>query len=222
MGDIDASVTSGVEPRGYRRGGSATDSWDQYVIPTKDRIHSYRGRATTFRTPGRAGTTGQRLLSLYNAAGSSVIVDVEAVQVDLYQTVIKAITVAPPIIRLTRCTGVPANGTVLTAVASDTSLSTSASTTVRGDASADGTLSATALSYTGAVGSITQEYAPRYITAAGYEMADRIEYLTGEESQLVLRASEGVVLDLVYTATTQNPATDMWIAGIRWSEYTRP
>jgi hypothetical protein len=31
-------ATAGVEVRGYRRGTLTTDSWDQYVIPVKDRI----------------------------------------------------------------------------------------------------------------------------------------------------------------------------------------
>ena len=65
----------------------------------------------------------------------------------------------------------------------------------------------------------TEEFAPRFITLAGYEMADRLEFL-GEDAFVTLNALEGVVLFLDYVLATQNPITDMWIAGIEWEEFT--
>lgn len=78
MGDLEATA-AGQDFRGYRRGGTAGDPVDQYVVPVQDRIVSYRGRAGTFRIPGRAGTTGQKLFSIHNATGSTVLVDVEQI-----------------------------------------------------------------------------------------------------------------------------------------------
>ncbi len=196
---------------------------DQYVIPTDARNVSFKGRAASFRIPGRAGTTGQKLLALHNATGSTVLVDIHKITVDLVQTVIKAVTVLPPVIRMHRFTAVPTGGTALPKVASDTALSSSASLTAWQDASADGTSSGTALAVViPASNIITSEYAPRLITAAGYEMADRMEYFSGEEEVITLRALQGIVVELAYTLATQNPITDMWIVGARWDEYTLP
>lgn len=177
----------------------------------------YSGRCTTFRIPGRGNTTGQKLFALHNATGSTVAVDVGLVAVDLVQTVIKAATVLPPVIQLARFTALPTGGTAITKAPEDTSMATSGSLTLWQDASADGTSSATALTIAAGAG-LTQEFAPRMLTAAGYEMMDRVEFLGAGE--VTLRPLEGVVLQLVYTAATQNPTTDMWVGSARWSEYT--
>lgn len=178
----------------------------------------FKGRASTFRTAGRAGTAGQKILSLMNLSGSAVTVKVTRVMVDLNMTVVKAVTVLPPIIRLWKVTAAPTNGTALTKVKIGGSSSSNVSVEARGDASADGTGSGTTLTATLPAGNIiTQEFAPRLITAAGYEMADRIEFL-GEDTEITLAAGEGVVVFLDYTAATANPTTDMWIATVEWEE----
>ena len=219
MGDQAATSVAGVTARGYQR-GSGSGNWDQYVIPVRDRIVSARCRAGTFVTPGRAGTTGQKIMSIFNATGSSVIVDLLGVTVDKYETVVKAVTVPPPIVRLHKVTTLHTNGSSLTKVPVDSGQSSSSSVTVLGDASADGTGSGTTLTST--LGSImTQEMAPRLITAVGYEIADRMEFL-GLGGPVTLRALEGITVNLYYTLATQNPVTDMWIASMTWEEYTRP
>jgi len=179
----------------------------------------HRGTAGTFRIPGRAGTTGQKIMSLHNATGSSVIVRITQVHIDLVQTVVKAVTVLPPVIRMYKVTVLPTNGTALTKVSRDSALSASStSVTLLQDASADGTSSASALTATLPAGAVvTGEFAPRLITAAGYEMFDRTEFLSDGEI-IVLRALEGVVVMLDYVLATQNPITDMWVAAIKWTE----
>ena len=178
---------------------------------------TYKGRACTFRIPGRAGTAGQNLFSLHNATGSTKIVTVNRIAVDMVQTVVKAVTVLPPMIRLYRVTVLPTNGTAATKVPRDTSLTSNASVTILEDASADGTSSGTALTATIPAGMvISQEFAPRMITAAGYEMFDRAEWLS--DTGITLRALEGVVLRLDYVLATQNPITDMWLITCEWDE----
>jgi len=217
MPDVDSTATSGIEARGYRRGTLTTDGWDQYVVPVKDRIESYRGRAGTFRIPGLAGTTGQKLLSIHNATGSTTIVDIEHITMDVYQTAAKL--VAPPILRAHRVTVLPSGGAALGKVAEDSSLTSSASVTLLQGASADGT--GVALVATIPAASIlTQEHVPRALTLAGYEPADRVEFLAA--GPITLRALEGIVLNLDYTVATSNPITDMYVLGIKWSEWTRP
>ncbi len=175
---------------------------------------TFRGRVQTFRTPGRGGTTGQRIFAIYNATGSGEIVRVNSITVDLTQTVAKAITVSPPIIRIHRFTALPTGGTELAKVAKDTAMVSNALITAWGDASADST-SGTALVVTIPPGNmITQEYAGRLITGAGYEPFDRTVFL--QDTDVVLRQAEGLVLELAYTVAGQNPTTDMWLVGCDW------
>jgi len=178
----------------------------------------FKGIACTFRTPGRTGTAGQKLLSLHNATGSAVTVTVDKISVDLMQTVVKAVTVAPPIIRAWLVTVLPTNGTALTKNDIGGSGASSGSVTVLGDASADGTGSGTTLTATLPAGAIiSQEFAPRMITAAGYEVADRTEFFAASV-EVTLGPLQGIVVFLDYTLATQNPVTDMWVAGIHWTE----
>jgi len=224
MGDVDSTAVSGVEVRFYRRGTLSTDSCDQYVIPVADRITSYRGRCCTFVTAGRA-VAAQKLVAIHNATSSLVYVNVNRIKVDVLSTVIKAINVVPPVIRIHRFTTLPTGGTALTKVPLDTSLSSSASVTLWGDSSADnagaGTPSGTTLTITpGSV--MDQVWAPRFVTAVGYEPFDLAAFFVGDPD-IKLGPLEGVVVFLDQaTASSGNPATDRWLATVDWEEYTRP
>lgn len=220
MPDIDTTVTGGVEFRTYRRGAATTDGADQYVVPVEDKIVSYSGRASTFRTPGRAGTTGQTLAVIFNnnIVGSPNLVSVDQVNVDMAATTARV--VLPPTIRLHRISAQPAGGLTLPKVADDTTGVSSGAVLCAQDASADQT-SATALVATITAGTmLTQEYASRVLTLVGAEVADRVELLVG--SAVTLRGQEGLAVFLSYTVATQNPITDMWISTIRFREFTRP
>lgn len=178
---------------------------------------TYKGRACTFRTPGRAGTVGQNIFSLHNATGSAKIVTINKIAIDIVQTVVKAVTVLPPVIRCYRVTVLPSNGTAATKAPRDTALSSSASVTILQDASADGTSSSTTLTATIPAGAVlSEEYAPRMITAVGYEMFDRADWFS--DTAITLRALEGIVLRLDYVLATQNPVTDMWVVSCEWDE----
>ncbi len=189
----------------------------QRFISSDEVDATFRGRASTFRTVGRAGTTARRILSIFNAAGSGKVVYINQIAVDFAQLAAMLVTVIPPAIRVYRITALPTGGTALTKNAKDTALTSSASITVNGDASADGTNSATALAATTTAGTaLTQEFFPRLITGAGYEVADRIELLEGKN--VVLRAGEGIVLSSDITLATQEPAGVLTIAAIDWYE----
>lgn len=221
MADQDSNAASGVEVRGYRRGTLSTDSWDQYVIPTTDRIVSFRGRCTSFITPGRAAV-GQKIMAIHNATGSSVLININRIKVDILSTAVKAVTIITPMIRIVRFTALPTNGTVLTKVAIDTTMTSNVSATLWGDASADGTLSATTLTITPSGGTLAQTQGPRVFTAVGYEPIDTGQFFYGE-SDITVRALEGIAIFLDQAVvTTGNPATDRWTASIDWEEYTRP
>jgi hypothetical protein len=184
------------------------------------RLVSYWGRACSFKTPGRAAVS-QKILSIHNAVGSAVLVAVNRVRVDILSTAVKAVTVVTPVIRVVRYTTVQTNGTVLAKGSVDTALTSNASVTITGDASADGTLSGTTLTLTPA-GTIAQAYAPRVFTAVGYELMDTITFFEGS-TDIILRAGQGIAVFLESAVvTTGIPATDSYISAIDWNEYTAP
>jgi hypothetical protein len=180
---------------------------------------TYRGRAATFRTLGRAGTVGQKIAAIHNASGSAVKVDVQRVAVDVMQTVAKV--VEPPAVRLWKFSAVPTNGTALTKVPEDSALTSNSSVTVWQDSSAENTGSATTLTITLPANTIVdQTWAARALTLVGYEQFDNVLFLPNEDDSITLNALEGLAVFLDYTVATANPTTDKWVVSIRWFEYT--
>lgn len=179
---------------------------------------SYLGRACSFRIIGRAGTT-HNLFAIHNATASKVRVVVNRIKVDQMSTVVKAVTVKQPQIRLYRFTALPTNGSSITKAPRDSRLSSSASVTLWQDASADGTLSATQLAITKTT-LIDEIFAPRLISAAGYEMVDIAQFLVGEPD-VDLGPLEGLAVILEdAVVTTGDPATDYWLVICDWEEYS--
>lgn len=248
--------TSGVREIMLVTGGAGTNSWTVtrgqegttgvahsvgatvslmeavQVVTNQDanKVVTFKGRASGFRTPGRAGTTGQKVLALHNATGSLVLVDVQKILLDFITTVAigKVGTIIPPIVRMWKFTAVPTNGTALTKQAEDTAGGASSSAvTVWGDASADGTGSATALTVTLPAGTfMSQMTAPNRVfgtTGSGtnpwMEDAGRMVFFPDSDEFITLRALEGICVFLDYTVATANPTTDFWIPSIRWTEY---
>ena len=199
------------------------------MVPVKDRITTFSGRATTFSTKGIATAATQPIISLYNATGSTVVVSVNRVKVDLLTIAAagKAPTVQTPVIRVRKTTAIHTAGTVLTKQAMDSSLSSNASVTVHGGTASDGG-ALTTLAVTASTGSaLSQAWAPRLLvvgTSAStlYEAADPLVFFEGEPD-IVIRANEGIAVLLEgAVVTTGNPATDRWLATIDWEEWTRP
>lgn len=230
MADVGTSQTGGVALRGYRRGALSTDSWDQYVVPLDNRIVTFSGRASTFLTPGR-GAASQKIMALHNATGSSVLVNVNRIRVDMLagNGSTKVLTTLPPIIRIHRFTALPTGGTGLTKSALDSSGISNVAVTAWGDASANGTSSATTLTITIPSNSaLAQVYGPRTLgastanaSASGYELLDTAVFFE-DEDDIVLRALEGICVFLDQSATAGNLTTDGWAAIIDWQEYTQP
>lgn len=218
-----SAFTSGSASVWLRASAGTGGTFANQILPVDTdprRRATYKGRASTFRTPGRAGTVGQKLFSLHNATGSAVLVDIDKIKIDLAATVVKAVTVLPPMVRLYRVTVLPTNGTAATKAPRDSSLTSSGSVTVLQDASADGTSSGAALTATLIAGAVEGEFAPRLITAAGYEPGDRMQFLQEIDEVITLRPLEGLVVMLDYVLATQNPITDMWMVTVKWTEYT--
>jgi hypothetical protein len=149
-----------------------------------------------------------------------LLVELEEVHVHHVETVIKAVTVLPPVVRLYRVTAAPTSGTAATKAPKDSNLSSSASVAILFDASADGTSSATALAATPVAGPLTAQFAARMITAAGFDIIDKMDLMDGPDEYTLLREGQGVVCVLDYVLATQNPVTDMWLVSADWTEFT--
>lgn len=177
----------------------------------------FRGRVSSYRIPGRAGTAGQNLISLFNGAGSGVTVSISMATVGMYGTVGRALTVAPPLLRLWMITAAPTNGDVVPKIKIGGSSSSDANVVCRQDASSDGTGSTTTLTATKATGNFIETIvAPRLITGAGHEQHNSYEFLL--PNSLVLSAGNGVLMFLDYGTATMNPTTDMWHCTLEWKE----
>lgn len=224
---LNGGAVSGVKAQRTKVGWGADASFRDvsglYPLPITlngDHKVSFEGRTSTFRIPGRAGTVGQKLFSIHNATGSTIVVDVNSIQVHHTETVVKAVTVLPPVIRLYKVTVLPTNGTAAVKVSKDNNQSSSSAVTILQDASADGTSSTTALTATLTTSIVAGVFADRYVTAVGNDKFTLANFLNGNDEYLTLRALEGLVVMLDYTLATQNPITDMWLVNCDWVEYT--
>ena len=181
--------------------------------------YDYSGFVSTFTTPGRAGTGGQKIFSIYNGAAdvSPAVVSVSKVSVSMYATVIKAVTMAPPIIRLWKVTVAPGAGDLVTKVVDNTEGESADSLVVcRQDASANVTSSASALTATLPAGTFIKSIpAPRIITAVGVDAPQVVDFGLGKPMKL--RNNEGLVVFLDYTDAGSNPITDMWTVNCEFS-----
>lgn len=228
MPDIDSTAVQGVEVRGYRRGALSTDSWDQYVVPVRDRITSFVGRAATFKTVGNAAASQQNLLTLMNASGSAVTVGVNRITLDCLMTAAAGIapTVVTPVVRVRRISAAPTGGSSLAKTARGDSAQTSSSSVavLGGTASDAGAL--TAITATNG-GILAQKYSPRLLLVGTtpattlYEPVDTIPFFYGEPD-ITLKAGEGLLVSLEGHVAAGNPAANQWIAEVDWEEYTRP
>jgi hypothetical protein len=213
---------SGKRMRTYKRGANANDPHDPYVIPVPDRIISNFGTVASFRTPGRAATD-QKIFAISNANGSSILVAVKRLVLQLDATAV--LTAVMPVARTYRCaTTALSNGTTLTKQRLDTTYSASSSVVCWGDASADGTNSASALAVSAVGDPVWQQFSMRLHTAVGQVLAPDNFMIPAscEDVPLILQANEALVIRVDAAATTSNPTTNHWWVQAAWEEYTRP
>lgn len=192
----------------------------QRVIPSNH--GEYVGFASTFKMPGIAGTVGHKLFSIYNGpvTANPVTVRVLGVNVGLYETVVKAITVPSVVLRLWKVTVAPTNGNAVTKVAANSSsVVASSSITIMQDASADSTSSSPTLTATLPAGTwVAQRVAPRTITAAGFLGLPDVNLLQ-DGAYVDLRANEGLVVFADYVDATSNPTTDRWTVSCMYEHF---
>lgn len=179
---------------------------------------SHVGHAATFRMVGRAAAAAHHLFSIHNATGSTIVCEVKRITVTMVAaTAVTGANLVP--ISLYKVTVLPTNGTALTKTSVDSSGTASdAAVTIRGDASADGTNSASALTATLPAGAFVERFTPGATAVGMYSYT----FLDGIVNSVVLRALEGLVVTIGAGAATaaNDPATHHYIVNVFWEEYT--
>jgi len=173
--------------------------------------------STTFRIPGSAATT-QNLLTIENATGSAVTVILRHLMIQMDATA--ALTAVMPQFKCSRFTGAATGGTAMTKSQFDSAVSSNASVTIRGGASADGT--AAAITATPGV-AMWQQFGLRLHTAVGMVATtdlDMLPVLVADNvlAPFKLAANESLVVHLIATATTSNPSTNHYFVNAVWEE----
>lgn len=170
--------------------------------------------AASFRTLGTAATP-HNLLTIENI-DSTKLVYVRRMTVQLDATAV--LTAVMPKVKLSRATAVPTGGTALAKGLFDTTAASNANTIVRGATASDGGV-ATAITATAGT-SLWQQYCMRMHTVVGQVLApdNNVAPLLVDVNDLVLRQNEALLVQIVASAGTSNPATNHWICNVVWEE----
>ena len=175
-------------------------------MPTA-RAPSYKGTVATFRFVENPATANRNLFSLFNAAGSSVLVAIRDLRV-YWEFAGASGTVRTAIV--SRLATAPTGGTTLTKVPFDTALSSSANVVALGacasDDGAETDIVATATTTgarvlaqrdTSAIGEMVFLHEPDQFTAYRLgTLADTVQ------EPIVLRAGEGVLVTIIESGST--------------------
>lgn len=168
--------------------------------------------AASFRILGTAATP-HNLLTIENT-DATVVVTVRDIMIQLDATAV--LTAVMPLVKLSRATGVPTGGTTLSKAQFDTSNASDAQIVVRGANASDGGV-ATAITATAGT-TIWQEYQMRLHTAVGQVLSPPSRMQTILTKDLVLRQNEALLVQVVASAGTSNPATNHWSVCVTWDE----
>ena len=220
VGVTDQSAGAGVvEVRTRQRtvGGSSVE--EQYVIVQPERVASYKGIVSSFRTLGSAATP-QNLFTASNTTGSSVILAIRRLVIQMDATAV--LTAVAPQFKVSRATGAPTGGTALSKVAFDSSLSSSANVSFLGATASDGGAATAITATAGSTG--WQQFAFRLHTAVGQVLIpdETLVPVLCADDPIYLRADEHLLVQLVATAGTSNPTTNHYVVQCMFEEFTLP
>lgn len=183
-------------------------------VTTDTRVISGVGMASSFRILGNAAAL-HNLFSIENSAGSTVLVSVKKISIELDATAVLVTNM--PLVKLSRPTALPTGGTVLSKGLTDSTKATSSSVIVRGANASDGG-AATAITATAGT-TLRADYIMRLHTAVGQVLSPPHDLII-DGSPIILRANEALLVVVDGLVTTGNPATNHWQVDILWEEYT--
>jgi hypothetical protein len=170
--------------------------------------------ASSFRILGTAATP-QNLLTIENI-DSTKLVTVRKISVQMDATAV--LTSVSPLYKVSRATAVPTGGTTLNKAQFDTNNSSNANTIVRAGNASDGG-SATAITATAGT-SIWSQFLMRLHTAVGQVLSRDEPALPElvENENMILRQNQALLVQIVASAGTSNPATNHYVVNIVWEE----
>lgn len=168
--------------------------------------------AASFRILGTAATP-HNLLTIENT-DATVQVRIRDISIQLDATAV--LTAVMPLTKVSRATGVPTGGTTLSKAQFDTANASDAQIVVRGANASDGG-AATAITATAGT-TIWQEYQMRMHTVVGQVLSPPSRMPTILTKDLVLRQNEAILVQVVASAGTSNPATNHWSVTVTWDE----
>ena len=178
---------------------------------------TFRGAASTFRILGSAAVP-HNLFTIENLTGSGKLIYLRELYLSA-DTTAALLTVACQV-DVSRTTAIPSVGTVLTKVAIDTLLSSSANVILRGANASDGG-AASAITATAAAGYLGRGFIPRQATAVGqvqpFQLVDLLPDYLLESDSIVLRENQAIVVQITGTAAS-NAATNHYIITCVWDE----
>lgn len=168
--------------------------------------------AASFRILGTAATP-HNLLTIENT-DATVQVRIRDISIQLDATAV--LTAVMPLTKVSRATGVPSGGTTLSKAQFDTANASDAQVVVRGANASDGG-AATAITATAGT-TLWQEYQMRMHTVVGQVLSPPSRMPTVLVKDLVLRQNEAILVQVVASAGTSNPATNHWQVTVTWDE----
>ena len=220
VGVTDTAAGAGVaEIRTRERTIGGETVVEQYVIPISERVASFKGTASSFRTLGNAATP-QNLFSIENGPGSAVLLAVRRLTIQMDATA-ASIAVASQF-KTGRPTGLPTGGTALSKVAFDTALTSSASVVARGATASDGGVATPITATAGATG--WHQFAMRVHTLVGQILMDDESLIPAlcEDDPIILRAGEALLVQIVQATAANNAATNHHVVNAAFEEFTLP
>lgn len=192
----------------------------QRVSPVLERLVTFQGAVAGFRTLGNAASP-QNLFTIENGAGSTVLVGVKKLSVEMDATAAQ-LAVAPEFLT-TRPTGLPTGGTQMTKTGGyDTSLTSNASAILRAATASDGG-AATAITATAGGTRLYHQFQMRMPTQVGQMLADDWNCIPLQcyDDPVILRAGEALLVQVIGTAAS-NAATNHYVAKCVWEEFKLP
>ena len=212
--------STGKKHRTRQRTIGANTIEEPYVIPVSERNTLNTVMVSTYRTLGAAALT-QNLLTIENQVGSGRLCAVRRISVQMDATAV-LVAVAPHVI-VNRTTAMPSGGTILPEMQFDTAQTNSAQILARGATASNGG-AATAITATPAAGQSWSQYTMRIATSVGQIVMDdqSVIPLLAENTPIILREGQALVVQVVAAATTSNPATNNWLVNALYEGYTLP
>lgn len=170
--------------------------------------------AGSFRILGSAATP-HNLLTIENIDATKLVY-IRRITVQLDATA--ALVSVMPQVKLSRATAVPTGGTALNKGLFDTGNASNANTIIRCATASDGG-AATAITAT-AGDTLWQQYCMRMHTVVGQVLGtdNNVAPQLVDTQDLILRQNQALLVQVVATAGTSNPATNHWFVNIVWEE----